>query len=118
MQRAATACLALVLSTCAGANAAAAEETSSRWRLHQSIMTLVSNVLSTCAGANAAAAEETSSRWRLHQSIMTLVSNADKRSFSYESPQPELAQVGVGQGVLFFDGRIEGRKLRGTARAF
>lgn len=58
------------------------------------------------------------SLWNHNGSVMRLVAEGNNRIFYYEAPRPAMAERGVRQGTLFFNGQRVGNRYAGTARAF
>ena len=58
------------------------------------------------------------SLWDYDGSTLLLMTDGVQRKFYYETPRPELVEIGVQRGTLFFVGQQKGRAYRGTALAF
>lgn len=56
--------------------------------------------------------------WDHNGSVMRLQANGARRRFYYERPRSGMRAVGVGPGVLLFDGRRKGNTYSGTAYIF
>lgn len=56
--------------------------------------------------------------WSHNGSEMRLVAEGQKRSLYYHAPRTSLAQVGIKEGTLLFDGERKANRYMGTARRF
>jgi hypothetical protein len=58
------------------------------------------------------------SLWWHNGSVMLLHARGDQRIFEYYEPRRVLQAAGVRPGTLLFNGSLEGKQYRGTARVF
>lgn len=58
------------------------------------------------------------SRWEQNGSIFYLTNDGPARRIYFESPRPDLVDIGVKKGALLFEGNKVGNKYEGTAYAF
>ena len=56
--------------------------------------------------------------WAHNRSIMYMLEDRTHRQIYYDDPRPGLKEVGVKQGMLLFDGVVDGTTLSGTAFVF
>lgn len=61
---------------------------------------------------------DVSSYWDLNGSLMALIANGNQRAFLYSNPRRFMAERGVADGHLLFDGIKDGNSYRGTGRVF
>lgn len=56
--------------------------------------------------------------WRHNGSEMVLVAEGRRRYFRYHAPRASLAEIGIGEGTLLFNGERIGDRYEGIARRF